>query len=670
MTARPTAADYLTQASLLRLLAVLALVVAPHLPRLPPWAALLVVVVLLWRAAAAVRLWPLPPQALKLAVATVAFAGIYAHFGRGSGQTAGTALLTVMIALKLTEMRARRDVMVVISLCYFLLLTHFLFSQEIWTVAYLLVCAVAITALLIESNHPGAALAPGITLRQGARMVAQALPLMAVLFVLFPRLPGPLWGLPSDAGAARSGLSDSMSPGDIAQLIQSDAVAFRVRFDDAPPPMAQRYWRGPVFWNFDGRRWGFSAQALAGGAHLGPVAAEFAGAPTRYELTLEPHRQRWLFALDLADPQALPAGATLTYDHQLFAARNVTDRLLYRAASYTQYRLQPELPERPRRIALTLPAQGSPRARALARSWREDGLADADVVGRALRMFREQSFYYTLKPPALGREAVDEFLFDTRRGFCEHYASSFTVLMRAAGIPARVVTGYQGGERNELGGYYVVRQSDAHAWSEVWLDGRGWVRVDPTAAVAPTRIEAGLGAALSAAEGLPGFLQARGSGSWRYALEARWDLVNARWNEWVLAYGPALQQEFLSRFGLADWQRMIAALTGAIMLILAALGAAMLRQSRPVRTHDRALRLWRRAARRLARQGWVQRASEGPQDFAERVARARPELGPAVRRLAQAYLRARYLEGSDPANEARLAEAARGRGRGAGRAWS
>lgn len=651
---KTTAEDYLAQASLLRLLAVLALVTAPHLFRMPLWISLFVVAIGLWRAVGVLRQWPLPPQWIKISLVIAAFIAVQASYGRINGQHAGTALLIVMLALKLTEMRARRDVLVVVSLCYFVLVTHFLFSQDPWTIIYLLVNSIAVTAVLIEANHVGGPLPPRLSLRMGTVLIAQSAPLMLAMFILFPRVPGPLWGLPSDAGAARSGIADTMAPGDISSLIESDEIAFRVQFFGEPPPMKERYWRGPVFWYFDGARWRapfrgddyflYYNQNMRLNAYQ-PAQAELLGEPIRYEVTLEPHRQNWLFALDLPSTDALPPNTALTGYYQLMSRALVKELLRYETTSYTQFRLQPEMTEQWQRSGTRLPDNRNPRAIALAQSWRAEGLDDTQIVNRALTLFRQEEFFYTLKPPALGADMVDEFLFDTQRGFCEHYASSFTVLMRAAGIPARVVVGYQGGELNELGDYYVVRQSDAHAWSEVWLPGQGWRRVDPTAAVAPTRIEAGVSAALETSE-LPGFLRRGGRGFWYWRLQAdvAWDMVNVMWDRWVLAYNPDKQLELLGRFGLGDWQKMVLVLTVLLVGFMSLVGLAVLWQMRKAQATDPALLLWRRATRRLAQAGLPQHPCEGPRDYAVRVMQQRPDLAQVVKQLMEAYLAARYLD--------------------------
>ncbi|HWY25986.1 MAG TPA: transglutaminase domain-containing protein, partial [Nevskia sp.] len=299
-----------------------------------------------------------------------------------------------------------------------------------------------------------------------------------------------------------------------------------------------------------------------------------------------------------------------------------------------------------------------PRTLALARDWRDQGLDDVHVVGAALARFRKDNYYYTLHPPMLGRDSVDDFLFETKHGFCEHYASSFTVLMRAAGIPARVVTGYQGGEHNDVGDYYVIYQSDAHAWSEVWLEGQGWARVDPTAAVAPQRVEEGIREALAGTGELPSFLDPNSRGyNLRLMLTLRWDWMNEQWNHWVLGYGPQLQSDLMRQLGLMNWSDMIIALTAAVGVILGLLGAGLARQFLPRRTEDPALRLWQKALKRLRRAGLPARPDEGPRDYAARVAAQRPDLAEAVLRVSGSYLRQRYLAEPDDKEQRELAAA-------------
>ncbi|HUP92799.1 MAG TPA: DUF3488 and transglutaminase-like domain-containing protein [Solimonas sp.] len=647
--AAQTAADHLNQTSLLRFIAVLALVLAAHATLLPGWELAVIVAVLAWRAAAARHQWPLPHWSLRTAITLAVFAGVYFSFGqRINGQEPGTALICLMAALKLLEMRSRRDVMVTVFLMYFILLTHFLFSQEIWTILYLFACALAITALLVDVNHAGEPLPLRAAFGVGSRMVAYAVPLMLIFFVLFPRIPGPLWGLPSDAGGSTSGISDEMSPGDISKLVNSEEVAFRVQFFGAVPRARELYWRGPVMSHFDGRAW---SQGPSGYADL-KVQAALIGKPYSYEITLEPHPGRWLFALDLPDPRStgLPRGSSVSATFQLLSLGIVRQRTVYQLQSYPQYHAEVELNPYTRRENLRLPRNYNPRAVALAKGWRAQGLDDLGIVNAVLNRFRSENYVYTREPPKLGRNSVDEFLFDTREGFCEHYAAAFSFLMRAADIPARVVAGYQGAELNDVGDYYVVRQSNAHAWTEVWLPEQGWVRVDPTSAVAPDRVESSQGAI---AERQGAFSLAR----MQYWAEARWDWANQQWNRWVLGFGPELQQDLMRALGIVDWGQMVLLLTVLVVGVLGMVSLTLLRQFAPARNHDQALRLWRKSARWLNRHGVVQRPHEGPSDFVARLEREQPELAPTMRRVLRAYLQLRYLEEPAPALHEELAAA-------------
>ncbi|MDT0634140.1 DUF3488 and transglutaminase-like domain-containing protein [Spectribacter hydrogenoxidans] len=624
----------------LRLIAVLTLVMAPHVVRVPLWVGLFTGVILGWQAMAAWRAWPPPARWLRLVLALAAFVGVYASYGRVDGQNAGVALLMLMLALKLTETHRHRDMMILLGLCYFVVISHFLFSQEIVMAVFLGLAGWLITACFIDANHPGRALPIRDLLRRSAGLLAQALPLAALLFVLFPRIPGPLWGLPSDSGAgsARSGLSDSMEPGSISRVALSDAVAFRVEFEGPVPAASQRYWRGPVFWAFDGRRWttGWPARYFDSAPDYQPQAP-----PISYRLTLEPHDQDWLLALDL--PARAPADAYRDAAGSLRTREPIGQRRAFTLTSVPGYTLQPSPPPALLDYARRLPDDGNPRARALAQQWRDRELSPADIVTAGLTRFREQPFRYTLEPGALrGDNRLDQFLFDTRAGFCEHYAGAFVFLMRAAGVPARVVTGYQGGSPG-LGDYLIVRAADAHAWAEVWLAGRGWVRIDPTGAVAPERIESGLGGSLGADEPVP-FL-ARGGGDLLRRAQLAWDWANAGWNRWFLAYGPQRQSEFLAGLGLPDIRSMILALTLSLTACLALIGAVLVWQARPRGTADPVQAAWLRLCNRLATAGLPRRDDEGPLDYARRVAAARPDCAAAVNALARKYVAIRYRHG-------------------------
>ena len=634
----------LTRTALLWLTLTLTLAAAPYTHELPVWLAPAFIAIASWRGFIAFYNRPSPPRWVVLVLAVLATAGVLATYKTLFGRDAGVALLTVMTACKLLETRGLRDGVVLVFLGYLLVMSNLLFSQEIPMVAYLLVVVtlMLVSQMLIHRQHAGlTALAP---LRLASKMVLLAIPVMLVLFVLFPRIPGPLWGLPKDAYQGRTGLSGEMEPGTISQLIQSDDVAFRVRFTGAMPPPAQRYWRGPVLWNFDGRRWTARDELPS----QTPIPFIQEGSALDYAVIMEPNNRRWLLALDL--PASLPPHARMTPSFQLLREQPVNEVYRYEVRSYPQYRTG-ELTTSERFLGLRLPSRSNPRARELAEEWRTRNPRPEALVDAALSLFREQSFYYTLNPPLLGFHSIDEFLFRTRQGFCEHYASAFVFLMRAAGVPARVMTGYLGGERNQMGEYLIVRQSDAHAWAEVWLEERGWVRIDPTAAIAPNRVQQGLYGALPDADGIPFLARRGGDYQWLRQLALGWDALNIRWNEWVLAYGPDRQKEFLSKFGFIDWAEMTVAMIGALG------GLALIFLILRWRSHlppDPVARAWRRFCARLARQGLRRGAHEGPLDFIERAVAQKPERAGPIREIGELYARLRYGPAAPSAEVRRL----------------
>lgn len=627
------------------LLVALALVLAPLARDLQWWVPAVAVMLGLWRLHIALRRWALPRLRWMLPLTLLGTTGIFVGYGSLFGRDASISLLLVMLALKLLESNSRRDLTIAVFLGYFICVTGFLFSQSILSGLYMVLPVIVLTATLAGIHHPNGSLVPAFKLRLSGMMLVQSMPLMLVLFVLFPRMPGPLWGVPQDAYRGMSGLSEDMSPGSISQLSRSDAVAFRAEFQGTPPPQQQRYWRGPVFWHYDGRTWrpGNEAQGL-------PVErVEQVAERVNYSVTLEPHNRRWLFMLDL--PAITPADATLTHDYQLLARQPVRSRLRYAAGSHLDYRLQTALTDEMRARALQLPQDSNPQTRALGSRWRAEAPEPAEIARRALDMFRREPFVYTLTPPLLGADSVDQFLFSTRRGFCEHYAGSFVFLMRAAGVPARVVTGYQGGEFNPAGNYVLVTQAEAHAWAEIWLEDRGWVRVDPTAAVSPQRIELSMAAALPAGEPVP--VMMRGDYAWLRKLYLNWDALNNHWNQWVLGYNQQRQMELLARLtgSILSWQDMAAALmatAGTLMLSI----AVFLLRGRVLR--DPLRHEWARFQRKLERHGVAPAADEGPLDFARRACGALPARGAAIRSIAVEYARLRYGAQPDAGSLARL----------------
>jgi transglutaminase-like putative cysteine protease len=611
-----------------------AVVMAPHVPHVPTWTTAFCTIALLARLLGAWRRDPLPAKWLVFLFAAIAVGGVMYSYRTLFGRDSAVTLLLAMTVLKLLEMHARRDITVTVVLCYFLTIINFFYTQTIVTALYSLGAVWVVTATMVSLQHQAAPARFKQAVITSGILLSQAVPVMLVLFVLFPRVDGPLWGLPRIQQSGRSGLSDDMSPGSLARLSLSDAIAFRATFDSLPNNAKQLYWRGPVFWDYDGRTWRPGQRVT-----LSKFQFEGLGPSLRYSVTLEPHDQRWLFLIDV--PSSLPQGSVLTRDYQVMAVRPVRQRLRYTAESTPRYRVGKEVLPSELQRALALPKSASPRTRAMVEEWRADGLNPRQIADRALRMFRTQPFIYTLEPPPLQNDPVDQFLFETRRGFCEHYASSFAVMMRAAGVPARVVTGYLGGEVNPVDGYLVVRQSEAHAWTEVWLRGEGWVRIDPTAAVSPLRIQNGLASAVSATDSQP--LLRRTQLQWVIQMRHQWDAATNSWNQWVLGYSPERQYRFLSSFGLSNigWQDMLIALVFATAIIIISFALVMFLRIRGRRV-DQIQYLWLRYCKSMAAKGIERKPSEGPKDFTERVVDFFPALRNEIRRIGNLYIDLRY----------------------------
>lgn len=613
------------------LLLAMTLVMAMHVSHLSAWVTALIVAAGVWRYQIEIRGWHMPRLLLLLPLTALVTIGILITYRGLFGRDASVALLAVMLALKLMETQTRRDTILLVFGGYFLTITAFLFNQSMLVGAFMLLPLAALTAVLIGISHPNGDLGWRYQAKLSGSLLAQATPVMLVMFLLFPRVPGPLWGVPRDAYQGMSGLSDSMEPGAISQLSLSGAVAFRVEFQDKIPANAQLYWRGPVLWHFDGRTWRMDNSLLP------PESMQASTSLARYSVTLEPHNRNWLLMLDM--PTRLPEDALQSHDGQVLSKRPVRIRIRYDGTSALSYALDPNLSDEKRRMALAIPEDINPKSRALAQQWVDEGKTPGQIVQAALSMYREQPFVYTLTPPLLGANSMDDFLFNTRRGFCEHYAGSFAYLMRAAGVPARVVTGYQGGELNPVGNYLIVRQSDAHAWVEVWLEGRGWVRIDPTAAVAPQRIESGI-SSVPAAEALP--VLARGDFSLLRKLYLNWDAVNNGWNQWVLGYNKQRQMELLSRLtgSQLSWQDLAVALIAFVAAVLLAIAFFLLRGQHGKR--DPLQKLYAEFLRKLEKAGLKRQRHEGPQDFGRRAAHRLPGQAHAIEDITETYIHLRY----------------------------
>jgi transglutaminase-like putative cysteine protease len=659
----------ISAAANLWLLGGLIMVVLPHFANQNPAIMACCGTLLLWRLLFDLKYAHLPPRWLKLGLAFAAFAGVGVVHHTIFGRDAGVALLLIMMCLKLMEMRIKRDFVIAVSLGYFVVITGFLYTQSMFLAAYMFATILVLTTALILSNRLDSGLLDRVNLRLAGAMLLQAMPLALLLFVLFPRLPAPMWGLPEDAFGTQTGLSDQMSPGQISRLSDNNAVAFRVQFNSPMPPPAQLYWRGPVFSYFDGKTWsGDPAIVIVDpSARYGKTAAFFRqnlsgySDPVRYGVTLEPNNQRWLFALEM--PTALPPHSHFSDRYELLANQPVTKLIHYDIRSQLKYGMEAQRLSN-RHLYLQLPSNIGGKAQQLMlqllTSMAYQDNRDEKIVAAILNYFRQQPFYYTKQPPRLDRDPIDQFLFETRKGFCEHYASAFTFLMRAAGVPARVVTGYQGGEFNTLGDYLIVRQSDAHAWSEVWLSGKGWTRVDPTAVIPTERIlDNEQLQRLRSGEAAGSVNLSWLSSAWR-EMKFAWDNVNHTWNMWVIGYNSKRQDSFLNWLGLDGFGKQGVVVILFIVLFLLVMAAAFNLLYRNPGPRDPVQKSYQRFCRKLAVVGLRKSGNEGAAHFAQRAVSAHPELAEPIQHITRLYNGIRYAhdaEFSDKHAEAQLRDA-------------
>jgi protein-glutamine gamma-glutamyltransferase len=600
------------------------------------WATLFALLTIAWRLRAAWQTHQLPGTRQRALLTMLLTIAVVMNFRTLSGIAAGATLLAAMTSAKLLETRRPRDWYIIVFAALFLLLAACLDRQQLWRLPLYAGCLwlLALGLRGLGSSGDGAATGIRELARGSARALAYAVPLALILFLLFPRLPGGFWAIPSDEEAI-TGLGDELSPGSISRLSESDEVAMRVRFDGPLPQPAERYWRGPVMHDFDGYTWRRRPSLGTRAPRLQP-----GGNVYRYQIWLEPNRHRALLALELPAGD-LPPYSNFTEDYQLLSFRPIEQPRSYALTSYTG-QSDPDPPGRNMlRVDTRLPEGRNLRALELGRSLRAQAPDDAAFVRKALDYLRTGGFEYTLTPPKLNLDSVDDLLFNTRQGFCGHYASAFATLMRAGGVPARVVTGYLGGEWNSFGQYLVLRQSHAHAWVEVWLDGKGWQRVDPTAVVAPERLTRDIFDLLGS--GADSRVRALRATPWVAELIQGFEALNAWWQDRVLGYDFRSQLAFLDSIGISDrdWRRLALLLGGLCTLWIGWIAWSLRDQFRPLR-RDAATRLWLRLERRLARRGYTRQMHEGPMTFAARVAVASPTLGATVLHAAQEFSRLRY----------------------------
>jgi protein-glutamine gamma-glutamyltransferase len=653
------------QSTINALIIALSIGTIPHIIYQPAWVGMMFVIMISWRLLHHWKGWPLPAASrwLKMlhnGTALLTIVMLIAQFGLTIGRDAGAALLTMMLAFKVVEIRSLRDFYLSCFLGFFLVITNFFYSQSVFMMMLMLIVVIALGYCLLSVNSQASALNIKQRLWLSSKMVLQATPMMLFLFVLFPRISGPIWGLPQDANASQSaqmteqltlgdlppsqgmsGINDQIQMGKISQLIQSDAIAFRVKFtDNELPPSAKLYWRGPVLWTTDGTVWSPIAekQLQSQQPHI-----QVSGSSYRYQMTLEPHNKTWLFALDFPTEQPQTLASHLTSDGQLNSDKSIKQRMQYSLTSSPSYTFnaaaEPNL-----HAALQLPEGKHPQTLALAKQWQQQTDTPQQYINTALAFFKNDGFVYSLSPPRLNGDTVDQFLFQTKEGFCEHYAASFTVLMRAAGIPARIVTGYLGGDLNPVDDVLTVRQRDAHAWTEVWLPQQGWLRIDPTSAVSQQRIDQGIGRLLPPGRQSPAMLGENNQlvAAWN-SLKNNWNAFNTAWDMWVVSFGPERQLELLSKLGMSNpsWQKMTIVLT----LLFVLTGLVMMLSvwfKRP--HHDPGVALYQRFCKKLARLGIEKADHEGPQDFAMRAQAALPEYHHQIDRITSLFTAWRYRQ--------------------------
>jgi transglutaminase-like putative cysteine protease len=626
-------------------LAALAIALLPHIPRLPPWVVFWCAIAWGYMLAVAKFHRPMPGKALRLFLTLGGVLAVLLYNGFSLDRYSSISLLWIMASIKPMEIRTYRDEMVTIFLNYFLAIACLFFSSS-FSVGLYMVFSICVTTAVLIHIHQSRHRFNG-SLGLSAALMLKALPFTLILFMVFPRMDGSLWGMRSPA-TAQSGFSDRLMPGSVTRLVRNKAIAFRAEFDGRIPAPDRLYWRGLVFWLFDGQSWQYSKNSLY--VHPRLKGKDLVG----YTITLEPHNQRWLFALDL--PYKFGSRALLLSDYTLTSRWIIRQRIQYRATSYLTYNTGPLLALES--AALQIPWDTNPRAAALARGWRAEATSPAGVVQAALGYFKSNDFSYSLNPPPLGVDAIDDFLFKTRKGYCEHYASAFAYLMRAAGIPARVVAGYLGGELNPYGSYLIIRQSDAHVWVEVWLPGKGWMRIDPTLSVAPARGAQGAAAALPAEErsGLRSFYGGGPLATYGLKLALGWDAINNQWNKWVLGYSNYSQRSLFAKIGLktGTWtgRAKIMILVSGTISVLFLLLFFRVKGRRPPGTIDYPQQVYLKFCQKLDRVGVARRPSQGPLDYAETAIALRNDLKASILDIVKLYISLRYA-GNDSKDDVR-----------------
>ena len=636
------------QSVLIFLLSSIGLIVFPHVYHLPAAVLCFFFLLLGWRF---VGVWKpdwLPRNWFVLLLTLLGVGLLYSQHHSLLGQDPGTSLFVIGLALKLLEIKTERDIYLITYLAFIVAASQFLYEQNFLVGVYIVAVCCVLFATLVSINSLRPRTLPA--LKTAAVIMAQAMPIAGVLFILFPRVEAPRLMLLNDDHQAKSGLSDSMEPGSISNLGLSDELVFRVKFKGAVPPPTQRYWRGPVLTHTDGRLW---TQSVHKDFNRFLDTPKFTGTPYQYTLLMEPQDNPWVFALDM--PANYPPPLRLNANYQLISTEIIGKRAEYKVTSYPRYNTG-YITETEYQDATQLPDEPSDKINQLVRQLHGFDSPPETYIRQLLNHFRTENFHYTLTPPLMEKNPIETFLFETRYGFCSHYAAAFVYLMRVAEIPARIVAGYQGGELNEIGNFLEIRQAHAHAWAEVWLRDKGWVRVDPTTAVAPERIEQDINIDQQIASGVVTFvnpdIKNLVAADWMKQAQKLWNSADYNWQRWVINYNSMSQLRLLSSWGIPNIKAMLYSMIGIIGMMTAVLSWFLLRRKQ--KTTDRALRLYNRFCKKVARKGIIRGKSEGAKDFAERMKTKLPEQSTQIDQITDAFIKLRYSRDSGPEDLKRL----------------
>ena len=604
----------------------------PHIPRLPIWfpILLLMAVTIRWLTVRR-RVRPLPGFVVAFMTVFLTLVIVYVH-GIGLNRELSVTILAVMTVLKVLETWRKRDAWMVVTLCYFVILTRFFYSQDILLILYLLVSVLVITHTLfvLQHNDDGKYFLKS-EIKQTSSLMLAGIPLAALFFLFFPRLGSPIWGSPDFFGSGKTGISEEMSPGSISQLFSDDSTAFRVVFDSEIPEMSQLYWRGPVLWDFDGMTWSRNKKVSSIQRDLKKTGDY---PIVHYEVELEPTGQKYLFALDYVVD--FPSKADLKADSQLMTELDINQLRHYKASSVIQpFNPYESLSRADFERLLGLPTGYNSKTQQLVQTWKSSTKSPLELIQKILQWFAEDEFYYSYTPPLLQGDTVDQFLFETKSGFCEHYASAFTYMMRAAGVPARIVTGYQGGTVNEE--YLQVKQSDAHAWSEVWIHGKGWMRVDPTAAVSPLRVERGSQALISENS------RSWHDTEWYRKLGEKYDRVRHKWNKWIREYNALKQKALFQIIGFEKQDaKAIVIVLGIIMLATTVLVMLFLYLTRPKQKLSQYDKVLNQFIKLFAKDGLTKLNYQGVIEYSESIKKQYPQLKDEIDNFIGLYIKLRF----------------------------